>query len=195
MSTRRLRTFTIVCILLSGFVVFCYPAVRVEGAGGSGKKLILEARSREPLSDGTGRFRVVQKKLEWEPRRTAIIICDMWDQHWCKGATSRVGELAPRMNRIVRRARNQGVLIIHAPSGTVDHYENHPARKIAKEAPKAANLPGDISNGADGLIKMKKRWDTPSTIRTGVVIVSRSASRARRGESRWEQSRFATRTR
>ncbi len=145
MRTHRLRKFIIVCVLFSCLLVFCYPEMRAEGARGLGKKLILEARSREPVGDGTARFRVVQKKLEWEPRQTTIIICDMWDQHWCKGATSRVGELAPRMNRIVRRARNQGVLIIHAPSGTVDYYENHPGRQIAKEAPKAANLPGDIS--------------------------------------------------
>jgi nicotinamidase-related amidase len=87
----------------------------------------------------------VRKKMEWEPKQTALIICDMWDQHWCQGASRRVGEIAPRMNRIVRRARNQGMLIIHAPSGTVDYYEDHPCRKPAQNAPKAANLPGDIS--------------------------------------------------
>ena len=144
MKRRRLRTFTIVFILLSGLLVCLYPAVRAECAAGSGK-LVLEARSREPVSDGTDRFRVVQKKLEWEPKQTAIIICDMWDQHWCKGATSRVGELGPRMNEIVRKARDKGVLIVHAPSGTVDFYEGHPARRLAQNAPKAANLPGDIS--------------------------------------------------
>jgi len=87
----------------------------------------------------------VQKKLEWDPKQSAIIICDMWNQHWCKGATSRVGELAPRMNEIVSKARGKGVLIIHSPSGTVNFYENHPARKHAQDAPKAANVPSDIS--------------------------------------------------
>ncbi|NQT00953.1 MAG: ThuA domain-containing protein [Planctomycetes bacterium] len=145
MKTRRFRKLAVVGILLAGLVLCSYPLMQAEGAVGSGKKLVLDARSHKPLSDGTGRFRVVQNKLEWDLKQTAIIICDMWDQHWCKGATSRVGELAPRMNRIVRRARNRGVLIIHAPSGTVDFYKDHPGRKIAKDAPKAANLPGDIS--------------------------------------------------
>ncbi len=145
MKRRRFVKFTIVCILLSGIFVCLYPVTQVEGARGSGKKLVFDARSREAVADGTGRFRVVRKKLEWEPEQTAIIICDMWDLHWCKGASRRVGELAPRMNRIVRRARNQGVLIIHAPSGTVDFYKGHQARKRAQAAPKAANLPGDIS--------------------------------------------------
>lgn len=145
MKTRRFMKFTIVCILLSGLLICPYSLMQAEGAAGSGNKLVLNTRSREPLPDGRDQFRVVQKKLEWEPERTAIIICDMWDQHWCKGATSRVGELAPRMNEIVRKARKQGVLIIHSPSGTVDFYKNHPARRRAQNAPKATNLPGDIS--------------------------------------------------
>ncbi len=131
--------------------------MRAEGARGSGKKLVFDARGREAVADGTGRFRVVRKKMEWEPEQTALIICDMWDQHWCKGATSRVGELAPRMNRIVRRARNQGMLIIHAPSGTVDFYEDHPCRKLPQNAPKAANLRGISVNGVTGLMIMKRR--------------------------------------
>jgi putative heme-binding domain-containing protein len=75
----------------------------------------------------------------------AIIICDMWDQHWCRGATRRVGELAPAINRAVAAARARGVLIIHAPSSCMDAYKDHPARKRAQSAPKAANLPGDIA--------------------------------------------------
>jgi len=69
----------------------------------------------------------------------------MWDQHWCKGATRRVAELAPRINRFVKEARKSGVLIVHAPSATVKHYKDHPARKRAQNAPKAPNLPPDIS--------------------------------------------------
>jgi len=145
MKTSRLRKILIFSIVLWGLVICSYSVMRADGASGSGGKLVLDTRSRAPLADGTGRFRVVQKRLEWEPSETAIIICDMWDQHWCKGATSRVGELAPRMNEIVSKARNKGILIIHAPSGTVKFYEGHPARSRAQNAPKAANLPGDIS--------------------------------------------------
>ena len=82
-----------------------------------------------------------EKVLRWDPAKTAIIICDMWDQHWCRGATRRVGELAPAMNRAVAAARAKGVLIIHAPSSCMDAYKDHPARKRAQAAPKAANLP------------------------------------------------------
>ncbi len=145
MNTRRFRKLAVICALLAGSVLYFYTAVRVEGAGSSENKLVFDVRSRAPLSDGTGRFRVVQNKLEWNPEQTAIIICDMWNEHWCKGATSRVTELAPRMNEVVSKARDRGILIVHAPSGTVDFYKDHPARKRAQDAPKAANLPKDIA--------------------------------------------------
>ncbi len=111
--------------------------------GEPAKSLILHARLREAEASGRS-FAVKEKTLEWDPAKTAIIICDMWNQHWCKGATRRVGELAPAMNRAVAAARDKGVLIIHAPSSCMDAYKDHPARKRAEAAPKAANLPDDI---------------------------------------------------
>jgi nicotinamidase-related amidase len=48
------------------------------------------------------------------------------------------------MNQVLEKARSQGVLIIHAPSGCMETYADHPGRKIAQSAPKAANLPTDI---------------------------------------------------
>src|SRR5205085_3548380 len=108
------------------------------------KPLVLHARQREVAASGKS-FAVKDKTLEWEPAKTALIICDMWNQHWCKGATRRVAELAPAMNRTVASARDRGVLIIHAPSSCMDAYKNHPARKPAQAAPRAANLPKEIS--------------------------------------------------
>ena len=113
MNARGFRILAVVCMLFAGPLLYLHTPVWAEGAGSSQQKLVLDARSRTPLSDGTGRFRVVQKKLEWDPEKTAIIICDMWDRHWCKGATSRVGEHAPTNNVGVRKSRGKGVLIIH----------------------------------------------------------------------------------
>jgi putative membrane-bound dehydrogenase-like protein len=110
--------------------------------------LILHARVRQPAPAQAGqagdRFLVAEKVLRWEPAQTAIIICDMWNQHWCQGATRRVAELAPAMNRAIIAARDRGVLIIHAPSSCMDSYKDHPARKRAQTAPRAANLPDHI---------------------------------------------------
>jgi nicotinamidase-related amidase len=93
-------------------------------------------RRRETLP-GSGNYEVVQEEVEWEPRKTAIVICDLWDRHWCMGATQRVDELAPAMDTVVANARARGVLIIHAPSDTVAFYTGTPARKRAQEAPLA----------------------------------------------------------
>jgi nicotinamidase-related amidase len=62
----------------------------------------------------------------------------MWDQHWCKGATARVAEMAPRMNETIRELRRRGVLIIHCPSETMKFYEGTAGRKLAQSAPKVS---------------------------------------------------------
>lgn len=98
--------------------------------------LRLHTRFRTETSPGSGTFRVEQKDVEWDATRTAVVICDMWDKHWCPDATERVGELAPVMNRVVKAARDQGVLIIHCPSDTMGFYQDHPGRKLAQSAPK-----------------------------------------------------------
>jgi nicotinamidase-related amidase/type 1 glutamine amidotransferase len=109
------------------------------------KPLVLHTRSREPAARGEGPFRVKEQVVHWDPAKTAVIICDMWNQHWCQGASQRVAELAPAMNRAVAAARAKGTLIVHAPSSCMHSYNDHTARKRAQNAPKAADLPSDIS--------------------------------------------------
>ena len=106
--------------------------------------LELHARHRQALPAATDQFEAVEKTLRWDPKKTAIIVCDMWDQHWCKGATARVAEMAPRMNEVLTAARRQGVLIVHAPSSTMKFYADWPQRKRAQQAPKATP-PSDVS--------------------------------------------------
>ena len=89
--------------------------------------------------------------VRWAPQETAFIVCDMWDDHWCKGAARRVGELAGPINQVLKTARERGSLIIHAPSSTVAFYKDTPARKRAQEAP-FAKSPAPLSTD--------DRWDT-----------------------------------
>src|SRR5687767_9702049 len=103
----------------------------------SAEPLKLNARRQIESGKGNSDWREERKALDWEGKKTALIICDMWDQHWCKGATERVGEMAPHMNEVVKAARAKGVFIIHAPSGTMKFYEGTPQRKRAQEAPVA----------------------------------------------------------
>ena len=85
-------------------------------------------------------------KEEWLPRQTAIIVCDMWDLHHCRNAVVREGEMAPRMNEVLEKARAAGVLIVHAPSSCMKPYEGTPARERAKSAPAAARVPDHIAS-------------------------------------------------
>lgn len=98
--------------------------------------LTLHTRSRVAVNGASGSSQPepLQKTVVWGPNKTALIICDMWDNHWCKGAARRVEELAGPMNRVVEAARQRGVLIIHAPSTTVDFYKDTPQRKLAQQA-------------------------------------------------------------
>lgn len=91
--------------------------------------LVLRSRSK----NGS----IVEKPAAWEARKTALIICDMWDDHWCKSASRRVGELAGPLNDTVKAARARGVFIIHAPSSVTSFYKDSPQRKLAQAAPLA----------------------------------------------------------
>ncbi len=127
----------------AALMAICWGQVTFASGG---QTLKVDMRQRTAVAEAPDRFCVACERQQWDPNETAIIICDMWDQHWCQGATARVAELAPVMNRVVSAARDKGVFIIHAPSGTVGHYDDHPARQRAKDAPQAADLPGGIDS-------------------------------------------------
>lgn len=67
----------------------------------------------------------------------AVVVCDMWNAVHCVSATRRVAEMAPHMNRVIDRLREQGALIIHAPSACMDFYAGTPQRARAQTAPHA----------------------------------------------------------
>jgi len=111
--------------------------------------LTLQARWRRPSATDPSGFAVVESTVTRDPWKTALIICDVWDDIYCKGAAGRINELAPFINRIAAAAREKGALVIHAPSGCMAAYEGHPARLRAQSAPRAADLPADISQWCD----------------------------------------------
>lgn len=99
--------------------------------------LRLQLRGRQN-GDFGDQGQTVMRPATWDASHTAAIICDMWDAHWCAGAARRVAEMAPHMNRLIAELRRRGVLIIHAPSDTLDFYAGHPGRKLAQTAPPVA---------------------------------------------------------
>jgi nicotinamidase-related amidase len=126
-----------------------------SGETGSDIHLVLRKRIQPYESGDTW----VEANFEqsFAPARTAIVITDMWDKHWCRGATERVGQIAHRMEPLLEQARAAGILIIHAPSETMDFYAGSEGRRLAQSAPHVdppeatplhdPPLPIDDSNG------------------------------------------------
>ena len=102
----------------------------------SDEPLHLTLRTRGPGPEGSKEpSAIVEKKASWDPKKTALIIVDMWDDHWCKSAAKRVTELAKPVNQVAKTARAKGVFIMHAPSSVVNFYKDTPQRRRAQEAP------------------------------------------------------------
>src|SRR5436309_15823966 len=79
----------------------------------------INLRSRTEAFKGTGEWREVALQQSLAVDKTAVLICDMWDRHWCSGATARVNGLVVKMAPFVEAARKRGFQIIHAPSETM----------------------------------------------------------------------------
>jgi hypothetical protein len=74
----------------------------------------------------------------------ALLICDVWDRHWCVSATGRAAALAVRIDDAARRARASGCLVIHAPADATACYEHWPQRESARRPPSRMPPPRDL---------------------------------------------------
>ena len=128
-----MRHAVVALLLIAG----CSAASSSEPCCAPGSEFVLHARSRK---DG----QVSEKELRWDGKKTAVILCDMWDDHTCKGAARRVGELVPKLNAFLRAARAKGALVIHAPSDVIPFYKDSPQRKRVLEVP-VAKAPMEIT--------------------------------------------------
>lgn len=117
----------------------------------------LNLRTRAQAFKGDGGFVEATFTKEFPAAETAIVVCDMWDKHWCSGASKRCGEIALRMEPVLKAARAAGVQIVHAPSECMSFYADLPQRLRARLAPKTESskrsaiaeppLPIDDSDG------------------------------------------------
>ena len=78
--------------------------------------------------------------VQYPASQTALIIVDMWDRHWSEGTTRRCAVLAEKINETAARAREKGVLIVHASSDVMDFYQGTEGR----ERFLAANATGPV---------------------------------------------------
>ncbi len=107
-------------------------------------RLQLTLRHQVETSEGSGRFHQLTRDEAWDPQRTAVIVCDVWDAHHCLNAVRRLEEMLFEMNWTLHQLRGDGVTVIHAPSDCMEFYEGHPARVRALETPAAAEHPEEI---------------------------------------------------
>jgi nicotinamidase-related amidase len=116
-------------LIIPASLLFSLLSGATAWADDDGFRLKLRSRNRDSVSVAA---------TVWHPKRTAIIVCDMWDRHWCKSAARRVEELAGPLDKALKSARSRGAFIIHAPSTTTGFYKDTPQRRRAVEAAYAA---------------------------------------------------------
>ena len=120
---------------LTLYVSLAMPLAVIAGSAdaesASSKKncLRLNLRTRVETFKGSGIWDEVAIQKDFPVAETAILLCDVWDNHWCSGATQRVDVMAPTMNSVVKTARENGIQIVHSPSGTLDFYADTPYRQ------------------------------------------------------------------
>jgi nicotinamidase-related amidase len=123
--------------IVLGLAIFgCTGVVALRARGRTSRdhryfRLRLRTRVEAFKNDETWHEAYFEKTFD--SRKTVILICDMWDKHWCRGATRRVNILAGKIKPLLNVARAAGVQIIHAPSDTMDFYRNYPQRKVMIE--------------------------------------------------------------
>ena len=61
----------------------------------------------------------VEAELLRQPTQTAIIICDMWGNHYCRSAVSRLEAMIPYMNLVISAARARGTEMV------IEHIERY----------------------------------------------------------------------
>ncbi|MDG2384426.1 MAG: isochorismatase family protein [Pirellulaceae bacterium] len=133
--------------MLLGLIVLLYNTPQTNANDREMLNLTLRSRS----ATGSNKNDAQHREVQWDPQKTAVVICDMWDDHWCAGAASRVVELTEPINNLIAAMRAKGAIIIHAPSSVVDYYQGTPQRVRAQKAP-FAKSPISLSTS--------ERWGT-----------------------------------
>jgi nicotinamidase-related amidase len=120
-------------IILTGIITISYsrnignPALELRMLYTTGEthsyadNIILNVQTHDTL---TGEMILTPTVID--PSKTAIIIIDMWNFHWCMTATERVSAMVPRMNQVLAIARELGMQVVWNPSDVVTAYSGYP---------------------------------------------------------------------
>jgi len=140
-------------------------------AGDQPGALSLDLRTRVEAFKGSGEWTEVSLRRQIPVKETAILICDMWDKHWCPSASKRCAALAEKMAKVIANAQAMGMPVIHAPSECMEFYKDTPQRRRMLDIPRVQPpkplvltdppLPVDDSDGGcdcDEPVKMSRAW-------------------------------------
>jgi nicotinamidase-related amidase len=119
-------------LLLLLAVGMCLAAAKPESSG----LIKLPVRGRTEIKTAAGAWKETMTTVQWDPKATAVIICDVWDKMYCSNATQRSSAMALVMDDVITTLRAKGVLIVHSPSGVTGFYKDTPAFQRMQVVPK-----------------------------------------------------------
>lgn len=94
----------------------CQPSPAAAGSATSkadeGKmvRVTLRTADARPGAD-------ILKPVDLDPRKTAIVVVDMWTQHFCPGFTNEARKIIPPLNETLAACRKLGMQVVFASSG------------------------------------------------------------------------------
>ena len=115
------------------FALLCFfprQTLRASDSASPDTRIRVPLRTQVQPFKGSNVWEAARLEHEFSTRETAVVICDMWDNHWCAGATRRVNELAHKMEPVLETCRAAGILVVHAPSDTMGFYKDYPQRRV-----------------------------------------------------------------
>ena len=67
--------------------------------------LTLTLRRQQMGRDAAGcaRWETITERRTVVANQAALVLCDVWDRHWCRGADERLAALLARMTRVTQR--------------------------------------------------------------------------------------------
>jgi nicotinamidase-related amidase len=121
-------------------------AVFLFGSTCFAEDVSLELRTRVQAYKAASEYREVAFTEKVNLAECAVVLCDIWDKHWCDNATKRCDVIAKEVAVVVDAMRKKGAFIVHCPSDTMDFYKTMDARHRMKEFsnvefPKPLQLP------------------------------------------------------
>lgn len=99
-----------------------------------------------PVQVRTAGENCITERISLAPARTAVVVVDLWDYHWCRTWSARAEALSRKILVALRQARRLGMTVIYAPTNFVAAYSGYPQReRIAAMPMHRALSPYDLS--------------------------------------------------